>query len=148
VKNKRVERRNGKMVFTGNAVGKNPSLIPQQQVVIPPITIPQGFTAQPQTPLYTQLTARGKEGAKKIPMAPGSNVAIFEEDPEKDIFYRRSIDEYGNEGELEAYAYTKIEDPPEPEYLTKQEFYSAMDEFFMRLKEENANGNAVCAKTE
>ena len=136
------------MNFTGIApqmsgIGNTPQLIPQQQIVVPPITIPQGFQAKPQAPTIQQLTAKGKEAAKRIPLGPGSRAAIFEEDPDQDVFYYREVDEYGNDVDFGVYSYTKVEDPPEPEYLTKQEFYGAMDEFFKRLKEANANGEVV-----
>ena len=137
------------MNFTGtipqvNGLGNTaPQLVPQQQIVVPPITIPQGFQAKPQVQAIQQLTAKGKEAAKKIPLGPGSRAAIFEEDPDQDVFYYREVDEYGNDVDFGVYTYAKVEDPPEPEYLTKQEFYSAMDEFFKRLKEANANGEVV-----
>lgn len=130
------------MQFTGNVVSPTPSLIPQQQIVVPPITIPQGFSTKPAPQTYNQFTAKGKEAAKKIPLGPNSKVAIFEEDPDQDVFYYRETDEYGNDVGFEAYSYTKIEDPPEPEYLTKQEFYSAMDELVKKLKED-ANGQVI-----
>ena len=135
------------MNFTGNVIQPQPSLIPQQQIVVPPITIPQGFTAKPSPPVFNQLTARGKDAAKKIPLAPGSRAAIFEEDPDKDVFYYREVDEYGNEVSFDTYEYTKVEDPPAPEYLTKKEFYSAMDEFIKQLKEGNY-GSTVRAEAE
>lgn len=125
------------MNFSGNAIQQTPQLIPQQQIVVPPITIPQGFTPRPAAPTIVQYTAKGKEAAKKIPLGPNSSVAIFEEDSDQDIFYHRETDEYGNDIEFSTYSYSKIEDPPEPEYLTKHEFYSAMDEFVRKLKEEN-----------
>lgn len=129
-----------------NGLGTSaPQLLPQQQIVVPPITIPQGFQTKSQVQAVQQLTAKGKEAAKKIPLGPGSRAAIFEEDPDQDVFYYREVDEYGNDVDFGIYSYTKVEDPPEPEYLTKQEFYSAMDEFFNRLKEANANGEAVLA---
>lgn len=135
------------MNFTGNVIQSQPSLIPQQQIVVPPITIPQGFTAKPSPPVFNQITARGKEAAKKIPMGPGSRAAIFEEDPEKDVFYYRELDEYGNEIAFDTYKYVKVEDPPAPEYLTKKEFYDAMGEFVKQLKEGNY-GSTVCAEAE
>lgn len=129
--------------FTGNVTPTTPTLAPSPQIVVPPITIPNGFTTRPGTPVVNQLTAKGKEAAKKIPLGPKSQVAIFEEDPDKDVFYFREVDEYGNDIEFSTYSYTKIEDPPEPEYLTKQEFYSAMDKFIEKLKEEYGNGDTV-----
>lgn len=135
------------MNFTGNVIQPQPSLIPQQQIVVPPITIPQGFTAKPSPPVFNQITARGKDAAKKIPMGPGSRAAIFEEDPEKDVFYYRELDEYGNEIAFDTYEYVKVEDPPAPEYLTKKEFYDAMGEFVKQLKEGNY-GSTVRAEAE
>lgn len=131
------------MNFVPNINTTAPTLIPQQQIVVPPITIPQGFQAKPTPPTVTQMTARGAEAAKKIYLGPNSKAAIFEEDPEKNLFYYRETDEYGNDVDFSVYSYEKVEAPPEPEYLTKQEFYSAMDEFIKRMKEENGNGEPV-----
>lgn len=132
------------MNFNGNFVQPNPpQLFPQQQIVVPPITIPQGFSTRPPIQVVQQMTARGPEAAKKIPLGPGSKAAIFEEDPDKSVFYYRETDEYGNDIEFSVFSYEKVEDPPAPEYLTKQEFYSAMDEFVKRLKEEKEN-ESVC----
>ena len=127
------------MKFTGGTVPQTPTpLVPQPQIVVPPITIPQGFSTKPVPQTYYQFTARGKEAAKRIPLGPNSKVAIFEEDPDKDVFYYRETDEYGNDVEFETCEYTKIEDPPEPEFLTKKEFYSAMDELVKKLKEDSS----------
>ena len=135
------------MQFTGNTFSPTPNLIPQQQIVVPPITIPQGFSTKPAPQSYNQFTAKGREAAKKIPLGPNSKVAIFEEDSDQDVFYYRETDEYGNDVEFSAYSYAKIEDPPEPEYLTKDEFYSAMDRLVKELKEDKANGSAVLEET-
>lgn len=129
--------------FTGNAIQQTPSLIPQQQIVVPPITIPQGFQAKSAPQTVVQMTAKGKENARKVPLGPNSRAAIFEEDPEVSVFYYRETDEYGNDSDFGVYKFEKVEDPPEPEYLTKQEFYSAMDEFVKKIKEETAHGESV-----
>ena len=138
------------MNFTGNVIQPTSSLLPQQQIVVPPITIPQGFSAKPQPQSIIQLTAKGKEAAKKIPLGPNSKVAIFDEDSDQDIFYYREVDEYGNDIEFSIYSYTKIEDPPPPEFLTKQEFRSELNEAFAsfaaQLKEDLLNGKSVREK--
>lgn len=135
------------MNFTGNINQNTPTVVPQQSFIPPQLNIPSGIQAKTQAIVVHQLTAKGKEAAKRIPLAPGSCVAIFEEDPDIDQFYRREIDEYGNEVDFSTYAYTKVEDPPPPEFLTKQEFKeelnSALSEFATRLKEELFNGRTV-----
>lgn len=132
------------MNFTGNVIQQQPSLIPQQQIVVPPITIPQGFQAKPQPATYKQLTAKGKEAAKNIPLGPNSQVAIFDEDPNVSLFYYRETDEYGNDIAFEVNSFEQVKEPPPPEYLTKPEFESALSnafaEFAKQLKEELKNG--------
>lgn len=135
--------------FTGNVVNptmtKSVPLIPQQQIVVPPITIPQGFTTQ--TPPVVQLTARGPEAAKKIPLGPNAHVAIFDEFEDSDRFYLRETDANGADIDFGIYRYEKVEEPPAPEFLTKDEFYKALDGFAARLKEEFGNGKPICSES-
>ena len=136
------------MNFTGNAIQQQPSLIPQQQIVVPPITIPNGFQAAPKPPTYYQLTAHGKDAAKNIPLGPNSKVAIFEDDPDVNIFYYRETNEYGNDVAFTVNSFEEVKEPPPPEYLTKPQFDSALSEAFSNfakqlkeeLKEELKNG--------
>lgn len=132
-------------IFNGNTVNSIPTPItPNQQVVIPQITIPQGFQTQTSPLLgqpYMQITAKNKEAAKKMKFPPKSRVAIFEED--NPIFYYKEIDDYGNEIEFRTCTYSELEDPQEPEYLTVQEFRKALNEFAQELKEELLDGKSV-----
>lgn len=132
------------MNFTGNMFQPQPPLIPQQQIVVPPITIPQGFQAKPQPQTFVQLTAKGKEAAKNIPLGPNSKVAIFDEDPDVNLFYYRETDEYGNDIAFEVNTFERVKEPPPPQYLTKPEFDEALakafSEFAKQLKEEFNNG--------
>ena len=126
-------------IFNGNTINQNPvPIVPSQQIVIPPITLPSNFNPSLATQSYKQFTAKGKEAAKKIKLGPKSTVAIFDEDEE--VFYYRETDENGNDVKCETYMYTVIEDPPEPEYLTVQEFKTVMADFAKKLKEDLKNG--------
>ena len=131
-------------MFNGNTINSMPAPItPNQQVVIPQITIPQGFQTTPTVsgPPYNQITVKNKEAAKNLKFPPKSRVAIFEED--NPIFYYKEIDEYGNEIAFKTCTYSELEDPPEPEYLTVQEFRKSLDEFAQKLKEELVDGKSV-----
>lgn len=133
-------------MFNANTINSIPTPItPNQQVVIPQITIPQGFqTSIPGQP-YIQITTKGKEAAKNMKFPPKSRVAIFEEDDP--IFYYKEIDEYGNEVAFKTCTYSELEDPPEPEYLTVQEFRRSLDEFAQKLKEELVDGKSIQSQT-
>lgn len=123
-------------LFNGNTINSTPvPIIPSQQIVIPPVTIPQGFSPRNSYQTYTQLTAKNKEAAKNTKLGPNSKVAIFDEEDE--IFYLRETDEYGNDVSFKTYMYTEVEDPPEPEYLTVQEFRKTMDDLMKKMKEES-----------
>lgn len=136
------------MNFTGNVVNPNGTipLIPQQQMVIPPVTIPQGFTAKPQYASVKQFTCKGAEAAKKVPIGPNSRVAIFDENEGSNLFYFRETDENGADVGFGTYRYEEVLPPPEPEYLTKDEFYKALDNFAKSLKEDLVNGKSVCTE--
>lgn len=131
------------MNFTGYLPQQNPQLFPQQQIVVPPITIPQGFAPKYTPQTVVQMTARGKEAAKNIPLGPNSKVAIFEEDPDQSIFYYRETDAYGNDIAFSVNSFSEIEEPAPPKYLTEEQFNLAMESFMKQIKEEMANGKPV-----
>lgn len=131
-------------MFNGtNPINQTP-IVPGQQVVIPQITIPNNVgnvISRPQPPV-NQLTIRGGEKvARQFKLPPNSRAAIFDE--EEPIFYFKETDENGNEIAFKKCSYVEIEDPPEPEYLTVQEFKSVLDDFKKSLKEEFFNGQSV-----
>lgn len=128
-------------MFTGNTINTTPTpLIPNQQVVIPQITIPQGFQTTPQS----SITVKGKEVAKNYKLPPNFRGALFDED--EPIFYYRETDANGNDICFMTCSYAEIEEPPEPEYLTVQEFKASMEEFRNKLKEDFSNGQFVRTK--
>jgi len=119
-------------------------ITPDSQVVIPQITIPSGFrqyVSKTSNPSITQITVQGKEAAKNYKLPPNSRVAIFDEN--EPVFYFKETDDSGNEIAFKTCSYTEIEDPPEPEYLTVQEFRSTFEEFAKSLKEELLNGQSI-----
>ena len=129
-------------IFNGNTINSTPvPLIPNQQVIIPPITIPNGFTALNSAPSLQQVTAKGKKLAKEYRLGPNSKIAIFDED--EPVFYFRETDANGNDVAFRTCSYAEIEEPAEPEYLTVKEFRTAMDELAKSLKEELSNGQSV-----
>lgn len=130
-------------LFNGAVLNNTPSpIIPGNQIVIPPITIPPGFTAQPMmAQTVNQMSAKGKDAAKKIPLGPNSRVAIFDESNE--LFYFRETDSNGADISFKTCRYEEVEDPPEPQYLTVQEFHSSLDSFAKKLKEELLDGQSV-----
>ena len=134
-------------MFNGtNPINQTP-IVPGQQVVIPQITIPNNVgnvISRPQPPI-NQLTIRGGEKvARQFKLPPNSRAAIFDE--EEPIFYFKETDENGNEIAFKKCSYVEIEDPPEPEYLTVQEFKSVLDDFKKSLKEEFFNGQSIRAQ--
>ena len=129
----------GIQIPTNNPI-PNP-IIPSQQVVVPSVTIPQGFSAVPNQAIerpITSIIVHGKEAAKNYQLPPGSRVAIFDDD--ESMFYYRETDERGNTISFKTCSYEEIEDPPEPQYLTVQEFKAALSDFAKELKEELSNG--------
>lgn len=132
--------------FNGNTINHTPvPLIPQQQVVIPPITIPN-LNSNVTQPSYNQITVKGKDAAKAYRLGPNSQVAIFDED--ESIFYYRETDASGNDVSFKTCRYEEVEEPAPPEYLTVQEFRSSLDEFAQKLKEELVNGKFIQSKAE
>ena len=89
---------------------------PAQYNYTPMAAIPQQQTA----PGLIQVT--GLEGAKAYPMAPNSEVALF--DAGRDVFYVKRTDA-GGYPTIQAYQFAPVqEDAPtqQPEYVTRQEF--------------------------
>lgn len=128
-------------MFTGNTINNTPTpLIPNQQVVIPQITIPQGFQTGPSS----SITVKGKEMALKYKLPPNFRGALFDE--EQPLFYYRETDANGNDICFKTCSYAEVEEPPEPEYLTVQEFRASMAEFANKLKEDLSNGQFVRSK--
>lgn len=128
-------------MFTGNTINSTPTpLIPNQQVVIPQITIPQGFQTGPSS----SITVKGKEMALKYKLPPNFRGALFDE--EQPLFYYRETDANGNDVCFKTCSYAEVEEPPEPEYLTVQEFRASMAEFANKLKEDLSNGQFVRSK--
>lgn len=131
-------------IFNSSAPINQTPIVPGQQVVIPQITIPNNMgnvINRPQVPI-NQLTIRGGEKvARQFKLPPNSRVAIFDE--EEPVFYFKETDENGNEIAFKKCSYEEIEDPPEPEYLTVQEFRSVLDDFKKSLKEEFFNGQSI-----
>ena len=126
-------------------IGQNP-VYPNNassQVVIPQITFPNNF--QVGTPPIRSITVAGEEVAKKYKLPPNSKAALFDESAP--IFYFKETDESGNEIAFKKCSYAEIEEPPEPEYLTVQEFKSYLDEFAKNLKEEFFSEESVRAQT-
>lgn len=107
------------------ATGSNP------QVVIPQITFPNNVQS------FEPLTAKGKEAAKGIHTPPGTKVPIF--DTEDSIFYYKETDKFGNVVSFETYSYTKVEDPPPPQYATIDMIAELTDQI-KSLREDIANG--------
>lgn len=131
-----------------NAQAQAPAIVPNQQVVIPQITIPNGFQPYVSKNLeqpVTQITLKGKEAAKNYRLPPNSRVAIFDED--NPVFYFKETDDSGNVISFKTCSYSEVEEPPEPEYLTVQEFRSTFEEFEKRLKEELVNGQSIRAQS-
>lgn len=121
-------------MFTGNTINTTPTpLIPNQQVVIPQITIPQGFQTGP----ANSIIVKGKEVAKNFKLPPNFRGALFDED--QPVFYYRETDANGNDICFKTCSYTEIEEPPEPQYLTVQEFKESMESFANKLKEDLMN---------
>lgn len=128
-------------MFTGNTINSTPTpLIPNQQVVIPQITIPQGFQTGPSS----SIIVKGKEMALKYKLPPNFRGALFDE--EQPLFYYRETDANGNDVCFKTCSYAEVEEPPEPEYLTVQEFRASMAEFANKLKEDLSNGQFVRSK--
>jgi hypothetical protein len=127
--------------FASNTINSSPApIIPNQQFVIPPITIPQGFSVS-QQPIVQMRVKGGAEAAKKIVLPPNSQVAIFDEEDE--VFFYRETDVNGNDVGFDTYSYSKIEPPAPPKYLTVDEFRSELEDFGKRLKEELDRGQSV-----
>lgn len=101
------------------------------QVVIPQITFPNNVQS------FEPLTAKGKEAAKGIYTPPGTKVPIF--DTEDSIFYYKETDKFGNLVSFETYSYTKVEDPPPPQYATVDMIAEITDQI-KSLREEIVNG--------
>ena len=101
------------------------------QVVIPQITFPNNVRS------FEPLTANGKEAAKGIHTPPGTKVPIF--DTEDSIFYYKETDKFGNVISFETYSYTKVEDPPPPQYATV-DMIAELTEQIKSLREDIANG--------
>lgn len=148
-------------LFNGGMPALNPTpavppIVPGHQVVIPPITIPGNFQATPtMSPVpqtLNQITVRGKEMARAYKLGPNSRVAIFDEDEQ--LFYFKETDANGNEIAFTTCSYSEIEEPPEPQYLTVQEFQQfqqsfqdTFSDFAKQLKEELANGKFIQPQT-
>ena len=135
-------------MFNGINQSSNPAVPSGQQVVIPQITIPnnfQPFVSNNTHSSIQQITVKGKEAGKNYKLPPNSRAAIFDED--EPIFYYKETDDTGNEIAFKTCRYEEIEDPPEPEYLTVQEFRSAISELEKRLKEGLANEQPICNQT-
>lgn len=117
----------------GNQLYGNPYPLRYQQPTAPAQTyyspmapIPQQQTA----PELIQVT--GLEGAKAYPLAPNTEVALF--DGNRDVFYLKRTDA-GGYPTIEAYEFKPLQEAAptqQPEYVTRQEFNE--------LKEMIANG--------
>lgn len=114
------------MTTTPGPFGQN------SQVVIPQITIPNGVQK------YEPLVANGKDAAKNIYTPPNTKVPIF--DSEDSIFYYKETDQYGNIVSFETYTYSKVEEPPPPQYVTVDAFGELVNEV-RSLREDIANGS-------
>lgn len=89
---------------------------PAQTYYTPLAPIPQQQTA----PGLIQVT--GLEGAKAYPMAPNSEVALF--DAGRDVFYVKRTDA-GGYPTIQAYQFAPVQEDANtqtPEYVTRQEF--------------------------
>lgn len=113
------------MLSTSGPFGQN------SQIVIPPITIPSGVHN------FEPLTAKGKDAARGVYIPPGTKAPIF--DTEDSVFYFKETDKFGNVVSFETYSYTKVEDPPPPQYVTVDAFGELVNEV-KSLREEMANG--------
>ena len=49
----------------------------------------------------------------------------------------------GNDTNFGVYSYSKVEDPPPPEYLTVQDAKAMLDDFVKKLKEDLSNEQSV-----
>lgn len=83
---------------------------------------------QPTVQIHQQQTApgliqvTGMEGAKAYPLAPNSEVALF--DSNRDVFYVKRTDA-GGYPTIEAYQFAPMQEAAptqQPEYVTRQEF--------------------------
>ena len=128
-----------------NQIGQNPIYpeIQRSPVVIPQITIPNPLQANNQP--IRSITVDSEEVAKNYTLPPNSKTALFLETAP--IFFFKQTDESGNVIAFKKCSYMEVTDPPEPEYLTVQEFRSTLDEFAKRLKEEILNGESVCTRS-
>lgn len=102
----------------------------------------QSYLQQPmQPPMQPQpsnvIRVTGIEGAKAFPVAPSSQVVLF--DDSRDVFYFKSTDS-GGYPTLQACSFALLREdaPPAPDYVTRAEF----DE----LKEMIANGKQPVRK--
>ncbi len=89
---------------------------PVQPYYQPTVPIPQQQTA----PGLIQVT--GMEGAKAYPLAPNSEVALF--DSSRDVFYVKRTDA-GGYPTIQAYQFAPMQEAaqtPEMEYVTRAEF--------------------------
>ena len=117
--------------YGANPMNQNP------QIVIPQITIPNSLHQQMNIQPVTQITVKGEEAARNYKFPPNSRGAIFDE--EKPVFYFKETDSSGNEIAFKICSYSEVIEPPKPEYLTVQEFRSAIADLEKRLKEGSIN---------
>lgn len=83
----------------------------------------QGYMQQPmQQPMPSNvIRVTGIEGAKAFPVAPSSQVVLF--DDNRDVFYFKSTDS-GGYPTLQACSFALLREdaPPVPDYVTRAEF--------------------------
>lgn len=83
----------------------------------------QGYMQQPmQQPMPSNvIRVTGIEGAKTFPVAPNSQVVLF--DDNRDVFYFKSTDS-GGYPTLQACSFSLLREdaPPAPDYVTREEF--------------------------
>lgn len=119
------------------------------QVVIPQITVqpsltPYQPTIQPQLQQVESvgpqlMRVKGMDGAKQFPTVPNAFYALFDED--ENVLFFKVTDKNNYPVLLKRFRYVEEEEPipQQPEYVTKHEYDSLLDEF-RKLKEEVVNG--------
>ena len=127
-----------------------PAVPSNNQIVFPQITFQQPFgsfqNSQPvqQNTVGPQLYhCKGMDGAKCFPTVPNSEIAIFDEDD--DVMYIKETDKNNYPVSLRRFRFVEEEEVI-PEYVTKKEYDSLMEEF-KKLKEEIGNGKQFIQKS-
>ena len=110
-------------MFGNQPIYGNPYPLRYQQPVAP-----AQYSYTPMAPIPQQQTApgliqvTGLEGAKAYPLAPNSEVALF--DAGRDVFYVKRTDA-GGYPTIQAYQFAPVQEEANtqtPEYVTRQEF--------------------------